>query len=66
MKTGRRQIAAMYVDCPYCGESYDGTQDGSMLISMHNVHLEEVGQPVRCSACSQQYRLPTALRKCWP
>jgi RNase P subunit RPR2 len=63
MKTGKTQIAAMYVNCPECGESYDGTQDGSQHISIHNICVEQIGKPVTCQACGEQYRLPASLRR---
>lgn len=66
MKSGSPQIAAMYLHCPHCGESFDDTQDGSQLVSMHNFRPEQVGKPVTCSACGEQYRVPTSMRKVFP
>lgn len=61
--SARVEVAAMYANCPECGESYDGSEDGSQLLSMHNFKPEQVGQVVTCMACGEQYRLPAALRK---
>jgi uncharacterized protein with PIN domain len=57
------EIAAVYANCPTCGESFEATEDGSMLISMHNFKPEQIGQIATCVACGQQYRLPASIRR---
>lgn len=66
MKTGKAQIAAYYVNCPNCNEPFDGTYDGSQDVSMHNFAPSQIGTLFSCSCCSEQYRLPQALRKVFP
>lgn len=66
MKTGKIQIAAVYVNCPECGESFDRTDDGSQHISMQNIPTELIGKPVTCNGCGAQYRLPAGVRKVLP
>lgn len=63
LKTGKTKIAAVYVDCPHCGEGCDGTQDGSMTISIHNIDAAQIGKPVVCMACGDHFILPTKIRK---
>ena len=66
MKTGVVQLAAVYVNCPHCGESFEGSDDGSMLLSMHNMNPERIGEVVTCWACAQQYKLPAGIRRVFP
>jgi hypothetical protein len=56
-------IAAVYADCPHCGQGFEQTEDGSMLLSLHNFKPEQIGQVVTCYACGGQYRLPASIRK---
>lgn len=56
-------VAAVYADCPNCYQGFSGTEDGSMLISLHNFKPEQIGQVVTCYTCGQQYRLPASIRK---
>lgn len=58
MKTASVQTAAVYINCPHCNESFEATDDGSMLVSMHNFSPDRIGQTVQCWACHQAYRLP--------
>lgn len=61
--SARTEIAAMYASCPHCNEDFQDTDDGSMLLSMHNLKPEQIGQVVTCWACENQYRLPASLKK---
>lgn len=63
MKTAVVSIAAMYADCPTCGEGFEATDDGSMLLSLHNFRPEQIGNVATCHACGERYRLPASLKK---
>ena len=57
------EVAAMYANCPECGESFQRTQDNSMLLSTHNFDAALIGTVTTCFGCGSQYRLPASLRK---
>lgn len=63
MKSGVVQIAAVYINCPTCGEGFANTADGSMIISMHNFKPDQIGKVVECFACGERYRIPRTARK---
>lgn len=58
MKSGTVQIAAVYIGCPTCGEAFQDTDDGSMLVSMHNFKPTQIGTVATCFACGERYRIP--------
>jgi len=56
------QVAAVYLNCPHCGEGFQNTEDGSMLVSMHNFRPEQIGTVVTCYACNGTYRIPARAK----
>lgn len=63
MKSAVVEVVAVYANCPTCGEGFANTEDGSMVISMHNFKPEQIGTVVECFACGEKYRLPKAISK---
>ena len=60
-KKGKAAIAAVYVNCPYCGEGIADKKDGSFLL--HHASGYEAGEVVTCDSCGNQFKMPAIIRK---
>lgn len=56
LRTAKAYPAAVYVDCPECGDGFEGGAGGSQLIGP--VSNLKAGEVVTCQGCGSAFKLP--------
>lgn len=56
MKTATTTPAAVYVNCPHCGESVDEPMSGSQMWTEYD--MPKPGTVMTCYACGERFKAP--------